>query len=284
MHNLIFILKAIIIGIVEGITEFLPVSSTGHMIIVEHLIGFREGGVPAALYTKQYIDAFTMIIQLGAILAIVVLYWNKIMKTFKNFSPKKPKSGFNFWLNIFIACIPAGVLGLTFNDWIEKNLFNPITVTAALLVGAIWMIIAENKYRGKYTTKTIDDINLKQAFFIGCFQCLALWPGMSRSASTIIGAWIAGLSTVAAAEFSFFLALPVMVGVTLKSLLDINLAALGMVQIIALVVGFIVSFIVALIVVDKFVNFLKKRPMRIFAIYRILIGIILIVLIAFKVL
>ncbi|MEA4825809.1 undecaprenyl-diphosphate phosphatase [Clostridium sp. JNZ J1-5] len=283
MHNLIFILKAIIIGIVEGITEFLPVSSTGHMIIVGHLIGFKEGGVPAALYTKQYIDAFTMIIQLGAILAIVVLYWNKIMKTFQNFSPKKPKSGFKFWFNIFVACIPAGVLGLTFNDWIEEKLFNPITVTAALLVGAIWMIFAEKKYRGKYTTKTIDDINIKQAFFIGCFQCLALWPGMSRSASTIIGAWIAGLSTVAAAEFSFFLALPVMVGVTLKSLLDINIAALGMVQIIALIVGFIVSFIVALIVVDKFVSFLKKRPMRIFAIYRILIGIILLVLIIFNI-
>lgn len=283
MHNLMFILKAFIIGIVEGVTEFLPVSSTGHMIIVGHLIGFSEGGVPAELYTKQYIDAFTMIIQLGAILAIVVLYWNKIKKTFKNFSPRKPKSGFKFWFNIFIACLPAGVLGLTFNDWIEEKLFNPITVTAALLIGALWMIFAENKYRGKYTTKTIDEVNVKQAFIIGCFQCLALWPGMSRSASTIIGAWIVGLSTVAAAEFSFFLALPVMVGVTLKSLLDINIAALGTVQIIALVVGFVVSFIVALIVVDKFVNFLKKRPMRIFAIYRILIGIILSGLIVFNV-
>jgi len=284
MENLIFILKAIIIGIVEGITEFLPVSSTGHMIIVGNLIGFKEGIAPAALYSKQYIDAFTMIIQLGAILAIVVLYWKKIMNTLKNFSPKKPKSGFKFWFNIFIACIPAAVLGLTFNDWIEEKLFNPITVTSALLIGALWMIFAEKKYRGKFTTKTIDDVNIKQAFFIGCFQCLALWPGMSRSASTIIGAWIAGLSTVAAAEFSFFLALPVMVGVTLKSLLDINIAALASMQIIALIVGFIVSFAVALIVVDKFINFLQKRPMRVFAMYRILIGIILLFLIFFNVL
>ncbi|KOA19447.1 undecaprenyl-diphosphatase [Clostridium homopropionicum DSM 5847] len=284
MENLIFILKAIIIGIVEGITEFLPVSSTGHMIIVGNLIDFKAGVAPAALYTKQYIDAFTFIIQLGAILAIVVLYWNKIISTFKNFSPRKPKSGFKFWFNIFIACIPAGVLGLTFNDWIEANLLNPITVTAGLLVGAFWMLFAEKKYRGKFTTKTIDEVNIKQAFFIGCFQCLAIWPGMSRSASTIIGAWIAGLSTVAAAEFSFFLALPVMVGVTLKSLVDINLAALATVQIIALVVGFIVSFIVALIVVDKFISFLQKRPMRVFAMYRILIGIILLLLFIFNVL
>lgn len=284
MDSLIFIFKAIIIGIVEGITEFLPVSSTGHMIIVGNLIDFKAGVAPVALYTKQYIDAFTFIIQLGAILAIVVLYWNKIISTFKNFSPRKPKSGFKFWFNIFIACIPAGVLGLTFNDWIEAHLLNPITVTAGLLVGAFWMLFAEKKYRGKFTTKTIDEVNIKQAFFIGCFQCLAIWPGMSRSASTIIGAWIAGLSTVAAAEFSFFLALPVMVGVTLKSLVDINLAALATVQIIALVVGFIVSFIVALIVVDKFVSFLQKRPMRIFAMYRILIGIILLVLFIFKVL
>lgn len=283
MDNLIFIIKAIIVGIVEGITEFLPVSSTGHMIIVENIIGFKQGIIPASLYTKQYIDAFTMIIQLGAILAIVVLYWNKIMKTFKNFSPKKPKSGFKFWFNIGIACIPAGVLGLRYHDLIKEKLYNPTTVTAALLVGAIWMIYAENKYRGKFTTKTIDDINVKQAFLIGCFQCLALWPGMSRSASTIIGAWIVGVSTVAAAEFSFFLAIPVMVGVTIKSLFDINMVALTSIQVIALIVGFIVSFIVALIVVNKFITFLKKRPMRVFAVYRVFLSIILIVLILLKV-
>jgi undecaprenyl-diphosphatase len=282
MESLIFIIKAIIIGIVEGITEFLPVSSTGHMIIVGNLIGFKEGILPEALYTKQYIDSFTMIIQLGAILAIVVLYWNKIKSTLKNFSPRKSNSGFKFWLTIGIACIPAGVLGILFDDIIEEKLFNPITVTAALLVGAFWMLYAEKKYRGKFTTKSIDDVTLKQAFIIGCFQCIAMWPGMSRSASTIIGAWIAGLSTVAAAEFSFFLALPVMIGVSIIKLVKINVAVLSSVQIIALVIGFIVSFIVALVVVEKFVAFLQKRPMRVFAIYRILIGIILILLIAFK--
>ncbi|KGM95172.1 undecaprenyl-diphosphate phosphatase [Clostridium botulinum] len=283
MENLLFIIKIIIIGIVEGITEFLPVSSTGHMIIVEELIKFKEGIQPISLYTKQYKDAFTMIIQLGAILAIVVLYWDKIKKSFRNFAPSHPKSGFKFWLNIAVAAVPAGVIGLKYHSRINEKLFNPASVTAALIVGAIWMIFAEKRYRGKFKTRDIDSVTIKQAFIIGCFQCLALWPGMSRSASTIIGAWIVGVSTVAAAEFSFFLALPVMFGITLKSLKDINVFALSSIHIIGLTVGFLVSFFVALIVVDKFINFLKKKPMRVFAIYRILLGIVLIVLFLFNV-
>ncbi|WP_374048083.1 undecaprenyl-diphosphate phosphatase [Clostridium sp. MB40-C1] len=278
MVNFIFILKAIIIGVVEGITEFLPVSSTGHMIIIGNLIGFKEGILPKTLYSKSYIDMFNMVIQLGAILAIIFLYWGKITDTFKDFWPTKPKSGFMFWFKIGIACIPAGVLGILFNDKIEEKLFYPMPVIAALIVGALWMIFAEKKYRRNFKTKSIDDITIKQAFVIGCFQCLALWPGMSRSASTIIGGWISGLSTIAAAEFSFFVAIPVMVGVTIISLSK-HLVAVNAIQIIALAVGFIVSFIVALVVVDKFISFLKKRPMRVFAMYRIFVGILLLVLV-----
>lgn len=282
MINFLFILKAVIIGIVEGITEFLPVSSTGHLIIVENIIGFKEGINPEVLYSKSYIDMFTMVIQLGAILAIIFLYWDKIKSSFKNFSPLKPKSGFKFWFNVGVACIPAGVLGILFNDKIEEKLFYPIPVSIALIVGAVWMIFAEKRYRKKFTTKSIDDITIKQAFVIGCFQCLALWPGMSRSASTIIGGWIAGLSTVAAAEFSFFVAIPVMVGVSIISL-GKHMVAMSSIQIIALTIGFIVSFIVALVVVEKFISFLQKRPMRIFAIYRVFIGIILFALIFTKI-
>ncbi|WP_407647665.1 undecaprenyl-diphosphate phosphatase [Clostridium brassicae] len=278
MVNFIFILKAIIIGVVEGITEFLPVSSTGHMIIVGNLIGFKEGILPRTLYSKTYIDMFNMVIQLGAILAIIFLYWGKITDTFKDFWPTKPKSGFMFWFKIGVACIPAGVLGILFNDKIEEKLFYPMPVIAALIVGALWMIFAEKKYRRNFKTKSIDDITIRQAFVIGCFQCLALWPGMSRSASTIIGGWISGLSTVAAAEFSFFVAIPVMVGVTIISLSK-HLVAVNAIQIIALAVGFIVSFIVALVVVDKFISFLKKRPMRVFAMYRIFVGVLLLILV-----
>ncbi|WP_461207703.1 undecaprenyl-diphosphate phosphatase [Clostridium sp. DL1XJH146] len=277
-ESLIFILKAIIIGIVEGVTEFIPVSSTGHMILIGDLIKFTQGTLPAELYTKEYIDMFSVVIQLGAILAIVVLYWNKIMDSFKNFSPKAKDSGFKFWLNIVVASIPAVILGFLLDDYIKEKLFYPIPVTIALFVGALWMIFAENKFRNKYTTDNIDRITLKQAFIIGCFQCLAMWPGMSRSASTIIGGWIVGLSTVAAAEFSFFLAIPIMFGASLLSLIKLEIA-LNSVQIIALTIGFIVSFVVALVVVEKFIGFLKKKPMRIFAIYRIIISIVFIVLI-----
>ena len=271
---MLFIIKAIIMGIVEGITEFLPVSSTGHLIIVGHFIGFKD--------PKAFVDMFEVVIQLGAILAIVVLYYDKIWHTLKNLFGGD-KSGFKFWLNILVAFIPAAVLGLLFDKKIEEKLFNPLTVSLALLVGGILMILIENKYRKRYRTKDIDNVNIVQAFKIGCFQCLALWPGMSRSASTIMGAWISGLSTVAAAEFSFFLAIPTMVAASGYKLVKHGLGNLDATQVIALAAGFIFSFIVALVVVEKFINFLKKKKMRVFAIYRIFVGIILLILFFTKV-
>lgn len=275
--DILFIIKAIIIGIVEGFTEFIPVSSTGHMIIIGHLIGFVGKADPTSLYSKEFTDMFEVVIQLGAILAIVVLYWGKIMNTLKNFSPKHKDSGLIFWLKIIVASLPAAVIGLKLDDLIKAKLFHALPVTLALFIGAIWMIYAENKFKGKSITKYIDDITFKQAFIIGCFQCLAMWPGMSRSASTIIGGWIVGLSTVAAAEFSFFLALPVMVGASLLSIIKMQIT-LNTIQIIALTAGFIVSFIVALIVVDKFIGYLKKKDMKVFAYYRIVVAVLLVVL------
>lgn len=260
--DLILILKAIITGIVEGITEFLPVSSTGHMIIVQNFINFNN----------DFSKMFAEVIQLGAILAIVVLYWNKIWKSLKNLAPGK--WGFKLWVNIVVACVPSGVLGILFHKKIEEHLFSIPTVAAALVVGGIWMVYAENKHRKNYYTRDMDDVTLVQALKIGCFQCLALWPGMSRSASTIIGAWISGLSTVAAAEFSFFLAIPTMIGMSGISLLKYK-AVLSISEIVALAVGFLVSFIVALIVVDKFIGYLQKKPMKVFAIYRIIVGVLL---------
>lgn len=264
----LLMLKAVIIGIVEGITEFLPVSSTGHMIIVEHIINFKY-----PYYPKEYVDMFTIVIQLGAIIAIIVLYWNKIISSFKNLKPGK--WGFRLWLNIIIAFIPSGVVGLLSDDFREKYLMGPGTVAAALIAGGFLMILIENKYRRKAKVRSIDEVNIKQSAFIGCFQCLSLWPGMSRSASTIMGAWISGLNGVAAAEFSFFLAIPTMIAASGYKLCKTNFANITTPQIIALAVGFIVAFLVALIVVEKFIEFLKKKPMRVFAIYRILIGIVL---------
>ncbi|WP_291633523.1 undecaprenyl-diphosphate phosphatase [Clostridium sp.] len=269
--NIILVLKAIIIAIVEGITEFIPISSTGHMIIVGNVINFKGA----------FANSFEVVIQLGAILAIIVLYFDKIWGSVVELFQAKP-SGIKFWTNIIVAFIPAAVLGFLFNDKIDEYLFNPGTVALALVVGGILMIIIEGKFRNKYTTKSIEleQISIKQAFKIGCFQCFALWPGMSRSASTIMGGWICGVSTVAATEFSFFLAIPTMAGATALTLFKSGMNFSGG-EIITLVIGFVTAFLVALVVVEKFVSYLKKKPMKVFAIYRIVIGAALLLLIKF---
>ena len=265
--NIILVFKAIIIAIVEGITEFIPISSTGHMIIVGNVINFKGA----------FANSFEVVIQLGAILAIIVLYWNKIWSSVVEFFKAKP-SGIKFWANIIIAFLPAAVLGFLFNDNIDKYLFNPTTVALALVVGGILMIIIENRFRNEDKIKSIEKISIKQAFKIGCFQCFALWPGMSRSASTIMGGWISGVSTVAATEFSFFLAIPTMVGATALTLFKSGMN-FSSGEIIILFIGFVTAFLVALIVVEKFVSYLKKKPMKVFAIYRIIVGIALLFII-----
>ena len=274
MDTIFLIIKSIILGIVEGITEFLPISSTGHMIIFEHLMKFK--GI-----SPNYVEMYTYVIQLGAILSIVVLYWKKIKDTLINFFPQKvgyKTSGFRFWFMIFIACIPGGICQLLLDDLSDKYLFNTVTVAIALFLGGIWMIYAENKFRSRNSTKKGLNVTTRQAWIIGIFQCLAIIPGMSRSASTIIGGWVSGLSTVQAAEFSFFLAIPVMLGMSLLKIIKIGgISALAFSEIISLAVGFIVSFIVALIVVDKFISYLKRKPMRIFAIYRMIFAVIVLV-------
>jgi len=270
---MLLIIKAIIIGIVEGITEFLPISSTGHMILVGHFIGFS-----GKVYNKAYVDMFMVVIQLGAILAIVYLFWDKIAKSLKPKNLFIPGGyGFNLWSKMLVAFIPAAIMGVLFNDAIEQKLDSPRPVALALIVGAILMIILENKYRKGNGIRDIEGVNYKQALMIGVFQCLSLWPGMSRSASTIMGAWIVGLTTAAAAEFSFFLAIPTMVAASGYKLMKLRIAMSGL-EIIALVIAFVVSFAVALIVVDKFISFLQKRPMRVFAVYRIFVGVLLFIL------
>jgi undecaprenyl-diphosphatase len=273
--DFMIIIKAIVIGIVEGITEFLPISSTGHMIIAGSLINFKAPAYPA-----EYISMFEVVIQLGAILAIVVLYWDRILNSLRNLAPGK--WGFKLWLNVFVAFLPSAVIGLALHSAIEEKLFNPVTVAIALVVGGFLMIFFENKYRRGNKTRNVDDMTLMQSFKIGCFQCLALWPGMSRSASTIMGAWISGLNTAAAAEFSFFLAIPTMVAASGLSLVKTSVS-MDFMQILALAVGFVVSFLVALLVVDKFISFLQRKPLRVFAIYRILVGVIILVLALMKI-
>lgn len=272
IENLMLIAKSVILGIVEGFTEFLPISSTGHMILVGHFINF----------SGDFSKLFEVVIQLGAILAIVFLFRDKILNSFKSLKPNG--EGFKLWSKLILAFIPAGIVGLLLHEKIEQHLMTPITVAGALLVGGIWMIYTENKYRKNDKIQEIEQVGYKAAFIIGCFQCLSiLWPGFSRSASTIIGGWIMGLSSVAAAEFSFFLAIPTMIVATVFVLLKSSLI-LSIPQIMALITGFVVSFIVALIVVAKFIEFLKTKPMRGFAIYRIFVGILILALACFKIL
>ncbi|MBU3143422.1 undecaprenyl-diphosphate phosphatase [Clostridium sp. CF012] len=265
--NVILVLRAIVIAIVEGVTEFIPISSTGHMIIVGNIINFKG----------PFANSFEVVIQLGAILAIIVLYWNKIWNSVVDFFKGRP-SGIKFWTNIIVAFIPAAAFGFLLNDKIGEYLFNAGTVAVGLVVGGILMIIIEDKFRHKDTTEKIEHINIKQAFRIGCYQCLALWPGMSRSASTIMGAWVSGISTVAATEFSFFLAIPTMIGAATLTLYKSGMN-FSSGEMITLFIGFVTAFLVALIVVERFVAYLKKKPMKVFAIYRIILGIALLFLI-----
>lgn len=274
MDLILLTIKSVILGIVEGLTEFLPVSSTGHLVIFQNLMGFKGT-------TPNYIEMYTYVIQLGAILAVVILYWTKIKETLINFFPKKvgyQRSGFRFWLMIVIACIPGGVFGILLDDLADQYLFSPVPIALTLFFGGIWIIYAENKFRNnRYTGRELH-VTLKQAVIIGLFQCLAIIPGMSRSASTIIGGWVSGLSTVAAAEFSFFLAIPVMVGMSLLKIIKIGgFGILTSPEIISLAVGFIVSFIVALGVINKFISYLKKKPMKIFAVYRMIFAVVVLV-------
>lgn len=276
METFLLMLKSIVLGIVEGVTEFLPISSTGHMIIVGQFINFHENSG----YSKGFVTLFEVVIQLGAILAIIVLYRKKIIESLKTLKPGG--FGFKLWSGLVIAMVPAGIVALIdknlLDDPIAKNMMKPFPVSLALVAGAIWMLYAEWRYRKNDSCSHLENVTYKQAFAIGIFQCLAIvWPGFSRSASTIIGGWVMGLTTPTAAEFSFFLAIPAMIAASGGDLIS-NKVPLTGAEIVALITGFVVAFVVALIVVKKFIEYIKQKPMKGFAIYRLIVGGLLIVL------
>lgn len=288
----LFIFKAIIIAIVEGLTEFVPVSSTGHMILVGDLIKFRTSSL-------QFTEMYEVVIQLGAILAVVVLYRKKIFGSIVEFFNyiigfikkdkqliKKSETGFKFGINVILGSLPAMFFGLLLYDKI-KGLFNTNSVAIAFIVGGILLLVIETWYmknkKKRRAIKSVDDISYKQSLLVGFFQCLAMWPGMSRSASTIMGGWVAGFNTTVATEFTFFLAIPAMVGSSALDLLKFDYSLMTSTYWVSLIVGFIIAFIVSIIVIDKFISFLKKKPMRIFAIYRVCAGIVLAILLFTKI-
>lgn len=247
---------AIILGVVEGLTEFLPVSSTGHLIITGHLLGF----------TGPKAETFEIVIQLGAILAVVVLYWERFLGLLRTVPGQKFSGFYGLWL-LFLTSLPASVVGLLTHSYIKQYLFSPMTVAIALAVGAILIFIVEGIDKEE-KVESLDEITPKLAIGIGFFQCLALWPGFSRSAATIMGGMLLGAKRTVAAEYSFIAAVPIMFAATSYDFLK-NHELFERGDLLFLAVGFMVSFISAWIAVKTFIYLLGKTTLRPFAIYRL---------------
>ncbi len=258
----IAIIKAIILGVVEGITEFLPISSTGHLILINQWIGFSDP------FTKM----FDIVIQLGAILAVVVYFFNRLWPFSSD--PEKNKAIWSLWSKAIVGVVPALILGALFGSVIEEKLFTPAVVAAALIIGGIILVIIEKTSRESRIT-SVADLSYRTVLIIGLIQTLAMVPGTSRSAATIIGAMLLGASRVVAAEFSFFLAIPTMVAASGYSLLKYSGAMSGA-EMIALAAGFIVAFLVALAVIRLFMDYIRRHDFRAFGYYRIALGLIIV--------
>lgn len=266
--SFIEILKVIFLGIVEGITEWLPISSTGHMILVDEFIKMNV--------SDEFKEMFFVVIQLGAILAVVMLFWEKMWPfQFKNKEESYIKKDiFSMWFKVVVACIPGAIVTILFDDYIEAHLHTPVVISLALIIYGIAFIVIEN-WNKKRTPKveTLVDITYKTAFIIGLFQVLSIIPGTSRSGATIIGALLIGVSRVAAAEFTFFLAVPVMLGLSLIKVIKFGLAFTSA-EIVILIVGVVVAFAVSVLVIKFLMSYIKKNDFKVFGIYRIILGII----------
>lgn len=270
MLNISEIIKIIFLGIVEGITEWLPISSTGHMLLVDEFIQLTG--------SKDFKEMFFIVIQLGAILAVVLLFWKKMFPfQFTNKSePIIKKDIFSMWFKVVVACIPGAVITILFDDFIEEHLHTPLIIALTLIIYGIAFILIENKNKkNKPKIKTLSDITYSTAFIIGLFQVLSIIPGTSRSGSTIIGALLIGVSRVAAAEFTFFLAVPVMFGMSALKLLKFGFNFSSN-EIIVLVLGMVVAFLVSVFVIKFLMSYIKKNDFKIFGWYRILLGAVII--------
>ena len=277
---IIEIIKAIIFGIVEGITEWLPISSTGHLILVEQFLKFKE-------VSPEFWNMFQVVIQFGAILAVVAIYIKKIWPFTKNKEKAIKKQGIlsyfnkdimNLWGKILVACIPAAVIGLLFDDIFEALFYNPICIAIALIVFGIAFIVIENWNKNKKSNKeTNAQITYKDALIIGIFQLLAaIFPGTSRSGATIIGGLLLGLSRPNAAEFTFYLAIPTMFGASLLKLAKFGLA-FSSIELVVLLVGMLVSFFVSIFIIKFLMSYIKKHDFKVFGYYRIILGIVVLI-------
>ena len=268
------LLKAVLFGIVEGVTEWLPISTTGHLILLNEFITLNV--------SDEFRSMFDVVIQLGAILAVIVLFFHKL----NPFSPRKTegekKQTWQLWFKVIAAIIPSGIVGVLFDDWMEAHFHNATVVSIALIVYGVAFILVERRNARRVGGKTVEDvyaIDYKTALLIGCFQCLSLIPGTSRSGSTILGAILIGVGRSAGAEFSFFMAIPTMLGASaikgLKFLLS-GVAATGT-EIGVLIVGCVVSFVVSLLVIRGLMEYVRRHSFSAFGVYRIILGVVVLV-------
>lgn len=268
------LLKAVLFGIVEGVTEWLPISSTGHLILLNEFITLNV--------SDEFRSMFDVVIQLGAILAVIVLFFHKL----NPFSPRKTegekKQTWQLWFKVIAAIIPSGIVGVLFDDWMEAHFHNATVVSVALIVYGVAFILVERRNARRVGGKTVEDvyaIDYKTALLIGCFQCLSLIPGTSRSGSTILGAILIGVGRSAGAEFSFFMAIPTMLGASaikgLKFLLS-GVTATGT-EIGVLIVGCVVSFLVSLLVIRGLMEYVRRHSFSAFGVYRIILGVVVLV-------
>ena len=280
MDKFFDVIKAFIYGIVEGVTEWLPVSSTGHLILVEEFLPFKN-------VSEGFFDMFDVVILLGAILAVVLLFSNKIWPFQLPANQENPQPGIMgyvkmdkiiLWIKIMVACVPAAVIGVLFDDMFDALFYNPVCIAIALIVFGIAFIVVENWNKGrKPVVRRLSDITYRTAVIIGVFQLIAaIFPGTSRSGATIVGALLIGVSRKVAAEFTFFLAIPVMFGASFLKLVKFGFHFTGM-EVVLLLIGTVVSFLVSVFIVRFLMNFIKKHNFVVFGWYRIALGIIVLI-------
>ena len=266
MLTMIEVLKAILFGVVEGVTEWLPISSTGHMILLDEFVKLNV--------SKEFLDLFLVVIQLGAILAVVVIYWNKLIPLSTKHGLHISRRKCKMWVKIIVASIPAGVVGILWDDVFTKYFYNYQTVAIMLiLVGVVFIIIERSNKNKIAKIDSIDDISYGQAFLIGVFQMIAaIFPGTSRSGSTIVGSLMLGISRTAAAEFTFFLAVPAMFGGSAIKILKYS-GGFNSAEVALLAIGMIVAFVLSIIAIKFLMSYIKKHDFKVFGWYRIILGI-----------
>ena len=260
------ILKVILLGIVEGITEWLPISSTGHMLLVDEFIHLNM--------SEEFLEMFFVVIQLGAILAVCILFFNKLWPFQK--SKKKQHEIVNLWTKVIVGCIPAGVLGILFDDFLDEHFYNWQTISFTLILYGILFIVIENFQKNrKADICEFGDLTYTTAFLIGCVQVLSLIPGTSRSGATILGALLLGTSRFIAAEYSFYLSIPVMFGASLLKVLKFGFNFTGY-EVLILLIGMFVAFVVSIIAIKFLLSYIKKNDFKVFGVYRIILGVLVI--------